>query len=539
MFKNLVSNLPYSPALISQVGFYARRLRQEEATRRLGLAFTALAVVAQSFAVFSPPEAQAQANMNNVVYEGVTSQQQLVDVLNRGTDSAGRSDIRQIYQHFGVTVADIQNGRVGTINSRDFDLGIWSIGRLPWDGGTDHERAVPIPNTGTTVYARKLHRFDRVNINNGSTYKAVIGTRAVDGKWFAIIFDCGNLTYVDLPTTPVEPPRTPQPTPLASCSSLQIIAVAGSRNQFTLKAQAKAEGGASISGYDFRVEDSDGQTVADKTVRTSSTSGSTELTVPEDGNFTARVNVSTSLGNKTGSDCTKALTVTPEPRCPYNIDYPASDGECKPCPDSGNLWYKDPACKAELVPSKTVKNLSAGGGNANDTIVKPGDTLEYSLRVTNTGRADGRMDLRENLADVLEYADVKDLNGGRLDEVGQASQRYVSWPAMTIKPGETEVRTVTVLVKSEIPAAPQNAGNPESYNCVMTNSFGTTVNTRVECPAPKLVENTVQSLPKTGPGANVAFAGILLMVVSYFYARSRQLGREVRIVRKEFAAGSL
>ena len=55
MFRRIFSNLSFSPALVGQLGFYAKRLRREEATRRLGLVFTALALVVQSLAVFSPP----------------------------------------------------------------------------------------------------------------------------------------------------------------------------------------------------------------------------------------------------------------------------------------------------------------------------------------------------------------------------------------------------------------------------------------------------------------------------------------------------
>jgi len=43
MFKKIVSQLSFSPALVAQLGFYARRLRKEQATRRLGLVFVGLA----------------------------------------------------------------------------------------------------------------------------------------------------------------------------------------------------------------------------------------------------------------------------------------------------------------------------------------------------------------------------------------------------------------------------------------------------------------------------------------------------------------
>ena len=69
MFRKIVSNLTFSPALVGQLGFYAKRLKKEEATRRIGLIFTALALVVQSFAVFTPPESANAANGNNVVLE--------------------------------------------------------------------------------------------------------------------------------------------------------------------------------------------------------------------------------------------------------------------------------------------------------------------------------------------------------------------------------------------------------------------------------------------------------------------------------------
>jgi hypothetical protein len=42
-----------------------------------------------------------------------------------------------------------------------------------------------------------------------------------------------------------------------------------------------------------------------------------------------------------------------------------------------------------------------------------------------------------------------------------------------------------------------------------------------------------------GVGHDLLFGGIVAAVVVYFYARSRQLGKEVRLVRREFNAGTL
>jgi hypothetical protein len=72
MFRKLVSNATFSPALAGQLGFYARRLKNEEATRRAGVIFTILALVLQSFAVFSPPEPPQAARSNDLIYCGNT-----------------------------------------------------------------------------------------------------------------------------------------------------------------------------------------------------------------------------------------------------------------------------------------------------------------------------------------------------------------------------------------------------------------------------------------------------------------------------------
>ena len=53
------------------------------------------------------------------------------------------------------------------------------------------------------------------------------------------------------------------------------------------------------------------------------------------------------------------------------------------------------------------------------------------------------------------------------------------------------------------------------------------------------IEQTVTQLPHTGPGENMLFAGITFAVVAFFYARSRQLKKEVRLIRRDFNSGTI
>jgi len=61
----------------------------------------------------------------------------------------------------------------------------------------------------------------------------------------------------------------------------------------------------------------------------------------------------------------------------------------------------------------------------------------------------------------------------------------------------------------------------------------------VDCPTPKVVERTVKELPTTGPTENMIFAGVVLSIIAYFYARTKQLNKEVRLVRKDAIAGMI
>lgn len=180
--------------------------------------------------------------------------------------------------------------------------------------------------------------------------------------------------------------------------------------------------------------------------------------------------------------------------------------------------------------------------DANNTTVSAGDRLEYRLSVRNVGSTTGTYTIEDNLSDVLEYATLVDTGGGTLlqQDNNTPIERVgtITWPAIEIAPGATITKIVSVQVKSPLPATPQNIGNPQSYDCKMINTFaGNETVANINCPSAKVVEQVVGELPKTGPAENMAFAGILLAVVAYFYARSRQEKKEVRLIRRDLNTG--
>jgi uncharacterized repeat protein (TIGR01451 family) len=523
MFRKLVSNLAFSPALVGQLGFYARRLRKEEMTRRTGLIFIALSLVVQSFAVFSPPEPANASNADNIIYSGIRNKEDLLAVYDRGSDSAGRKDIKEIYTHFGITRADIANMQMGSYNTGDFDGQLKSVGRSDW--GVAYRKPVQVANSATTVYTGGFIG------THGKSWPmpALIGTRSIDGAWVAITLDCGNPVYA------VPPP--PVKNPVATCTALSVAAI--NRNSIRMNAKALTTDGATISGYNYTIKNAKGVAVFNQHVTDTKTTSSLEHNLVADGIYTAQVTAITSVGEKSAPTCVASFVVSPEPRCPVNTGLTASSPDCKPCPSDSSVWYKDAKCIAAFELSKSVRNITQSLDDANNTQAKPGDQLQYTLRVKNIGKDQGDYTMTDTVADILEYATITSMGDGRIVTQSSTSPAVATWPSFPVKVDETVEKVIVVKVKEIIPAMATNLSNPQSYNCKVTNTFGNTLNVGIECPPEKVIEQTIAELPHTGASENMIFSAIVVTIAVYFYARSRQSSKEIRLIRRDLNAGTI
>ncbi len=633
MFRKLVSNLPFSPALVGQLGFYAHRLKREETTRRLGLILTALALVVQSFAVFSPPESANASNPADYIYGGVSSKEQLLAVYDRS--ARGNGDYKDLADYVGITRAEIASAKETTINSRQYGTGseAWlSWGRVQRFSASQGEVTHKVPKAAggaTTVYSRPLWRFDSsaYTEKRGSTYHVFVGHSAKRGT-FAIMKDCGNIVTRSIPTPapdaaflqvtcdsirgyafdarnkniPVNiylyfngPPgkgervgpikasmsgngftyqvpdkyrsaRTsttiwgvmiplagwtqttiqfrntvqlpgncmaPQASPTAVCAVLKSRLI--DRTKVNLVANSTVANGATVKGYTFIVKDASGKVVAQKTVSSGSLeaeSGTIDLKNP--GNYNGTVVVSTSVGDKTSADCGIQLSVATTTTCAYNPALAKSSPDCQPCPGNTQLWIKDADCQQSSVQSKTARNLTQNT-DASSSVAQPGDRIQYTVYFENIGAVATNVSFSEQLADVMEYATIQNNGGGTFDN----DTKVLGWGTIALAPGERQSRSFVISVKDEIPATPQGTSDPSSYDCRMTNTFGNTITVKVNCPNVKAAETVVSQLPSTGTGANVLFAAVILATATYFWARSRQLNKEVRLVRKDFNMGTI
>lgn len=719
MFRKLVSGLPFSPALVGTLGFYARRLKQEEATRRLGLIFTALALVVQSFAVFSPPEHANAASSNDMMYGGISSKDELLKAYDTN------ASFQNVMKYAGITRENLANTQLKTINNLSYGTG--SGAWKSWGYGSRFSSAqgeVKHSAFGTTVYSRPNYLFNNTasEIANGSNVQMFHGSAGGIGE-FGIMLVCGNLISPNLPTPPPPPPA-----PVASCSNLSITKYGDNRVRF--KVTSSVSGGATISSYTITVKDANGAVV--KTITQPSTS--TTLDLPTEytfspGSYTVDASVTTSLGTKTSTGCTKSFTIA-QPPAPTNpaihvdkkvdgveqktvqvnqefayqivvkntgdvplgnvvvtdtapqgvtlvrassgtingskwtqtlgslnvgqsttitltakapqyvggllkntvcVDTSTISGTPDDCDDAvvqlpvpeisvcqlatfkvvtikqtdfnPTAYSKDLAdckriqvcnlasntnitirekdfnasthskdasqceniqvcdlvsgeiktivrndydqnkhskeaydCQSSVVLQKTVTNLTQNS-DASKVLAQSGDRIQITLTAENAGKVTSVVDFKDNITDSLQYATVHDNGGGALTD--ERNEKTLSWGNITLGAGEKVSRTFTLRVVDEIPATPQGLSDPSSYDCVMTNTFGNATTVAVACEAPKLLETTIRQLPSTGPGENMLFAGVLGSVVTFFYARSRQLVAEVRLIRKDFNSGTL
>ncbi len=503
MFKKLLSNLPFNPSLINQVSFYTQRLKRETAIRRMGFIFIALAMIVQVVAVMSPPQSSVSASPNNDLINGGfgSHYEALSDCVNNV------QGYRDILAHFNISCDNLAHGSVVSLNSRDYNGQLFSMGRIAYGKAGE----TPVNVNGTTFFLRYLWSWDGAST---STYQAIRGTGS-DGKPFFLLFDCGNLVLVGLPSTP---PPAPKPV----CTTAE---------------------GAWYQGWGFWYRSPDGD--VNKAIQPIAT---TNPCVPKPPKPVCVVNgVSWYQGwgfwyKSPDGDVNKAIlpvaTTNPcvsnppaPPKCPYDSSLPASDTRCKPCPAMQTSGDKT-AC---LVFSKKASNTTANVADANNTTAKPGDVILYSLFIKNTGKVDiDNFPFQENISDVLDYADVVNLNGATKD-----ANSNLSWGTVKIKAGQTITRQFSVKVKNPIPSTPISSSDPGHFDLTMTNVYGNTINIKLPGSVTKTTEVVTNTLPNTGPGTTIAVGFGVTMIVGYFFARSRLMAKELAIVKADYASGDI
>ena len=539
MFKKIVSQLSFSPALVGQLGFYARRLRKEQFTRRLGMVFMALALVVQSLVVFQAPEPANAASNGDMIYGGLGYD------FNKlmGPYDRNEKNLRDIFNNFGITRDELTSAKFGSykVNGNHVNHGFANR------SGSRHYAIVNEDNTHVTnIYARNQNTLWK----NGSKIEAWIGYSAKAG-WFAIMNYCGNLvtdkylTQVPPPakpplvSQPIAPPAPPLPPPTPSIPPAKLE---GTKTGVNVT-QGKADASKVIAKADDKVT---------YTISIKNTGGMAgDATFSDDlskvliysklidkggGTFDTNTNLLSwpKVSVQPGATISKSYTVQ------LNNSLVTAQTDCKMTNTfMANTVIVPVGCTtppANIVTKKTAVNVTQGNVDATTVIAQAKDRITFTLTAENTGGTAKEFSFEDTVDDTLEYAQIVENGGGTLSE----NKYILNWPIITLAPGAKEVRTFQVQILDVIPSSPKGVSDPSSYNCKIENVFYESfVNIDVNCPAPKVIEQVVPELPQTGPRENMLFAGILATVVLYFYLRSRQLGTEVRLIRRDLNGGAI
>lgn len=634
MFRKLVSNLPFNPSLVNQLSFYAKRMHQEAALRRLGVILVALALVVQMFAIASPAEKTLARVGNDVIPGGAVGGDDLAKQGSLVTHcQANRYEFGTILAHFQITCNDLFFGKVQTIRSTDYGNQLYSMGRAPYS--KPGETPVSIPGAGT-MYMRPLSSWDT---SGASSYKAIVGKSGATGQTFMILFSCGNLVIVGKPVS--KPPKQ------VTCTAILPSVASGSRvdigTAVTVKGKSAAKYIDPSEKADYGYQLIDARSGAEIDVKRNlgipfgaygigeDTKGQT-FKLTKSGHFQIRLaigfNGALAPGSATGSCVTDVYVNTPPPppekvvACTNLIssfgrgqkitigeevnvrgqatgrnvtnddsvemyyDYVDEKGKIIETEKSKSIKFKDsvaedqvsktfkmnkagkytfrltvkfnskdatgsktgdcakeiivqePCLEEEnqsedtecLILSKTARNDTQDVENADGTVANGGDTIIYTLSTKNTSKGTTIQDyvVEENLIDVLQYAEIQNLSGGKLDDYGVAR-----WPASDIKPGETLSKKIVVKIKNPIPSTPVSSSDPGSYDMKLTNVYGNTVNIKLPPNVIKTTEYVTEQLPNTGPGETLAVGFVILTGAGYFFMRSRLLAKEADIIVKE------
>jgi hypothetical protein len=187
MFRDIVSNLSLSPAATSHLTFYWRRLGREQLTRQLSLVMAVALMGIQVATIIAPPD-PASANGPSDIIPGGIHPETRAEVLKEYDRNA---QYRAVLKRFSVTRADLKNAEKSTIDINSKYGHDWlSLGKNVPHDSNDKRYVI----NGTNYY---LHNLYKVALQ--SKFNVLKGVRAVDGKHFAVMFDCGNLAMTEVP----------------------------------------------------------------------------------------------------------------------------------------------------------------------------------------------------------------------------------------------------------------------------------------------------------------------------------------------------
>lgn len=179
MFRKIVTELAYSPALAGNLGLYIKQLRDESSKRQIGLIFMLLAVITQLIALGAPPES---ANANNpavFIDEEISSVEQYLEYYDQNTHH-----IRDLLSSLQITRSDIASAK--EVPLQDTESAVeWSMLSSRQEGNTSY--SFTLANKKTDIAYFQPIPPSRIDT------PVYLGVSQGTGSWFAITRDGATL----------------------------------------------------------------------------------------------------------------------------------------------------------------------------------------------------------------------------------------------------------------------------------------------------------------------------------------------------------
>jgi hypothetical protein len=181
--------------------------------------------------------------------------------------------------------------------------------------------------------------------------------------------------------------------------------------------------------------------------------------------------------------------------------------------------------------SVSVRDQTSGITDANNNTVKPGDELVYTVASNNSSPnvITGYIQ-KINASNLLAYAGLNSSYGGKL------SSGFISWPAKTLKAGQTLTNQFSMFVSNPIPKTPISSTDPGYFNSSMTVAYGNVLTVKLPFTFNKYVESSVNNgLPYENKWASlVAVIGIAVIML-YFIALNHLVVEELHKIKDDFS----
>lgn len=191
MFRKIVSNLPFSPALVGQLSLYAKKTRKEKIVRHIGLMFVLFLLIIQLLIALNPPEAANTSHPNDFVSGGIDTDDHYINVFLSAYD-INHNGIKDIMDYAGITRPELAAAQYESW-STDGKL-LWGL--TPLVGADKGEVAIDITNNKNqsvnTIFLRPASNSSK------STEWGWVGFSQKAG-WFAIAKSNGNLITKNTP----------------------------------------------------------------------------------------------------------------------------------------------------------------------------------------------------------------------------------------------------------------------------------------------------------------------------------------------------